>query len=161
ELLDKVAVLLGPDFPVDVPRVVAVRIFAMLAEFDRLAEVRAAVHAGEEALDDVPSPQFQPRDPLDCLWMQKLSCPPPYPLRLFVFPRRAWPPQDAKIFWKRASRVNSSSRLGVTDTMRSMTWSVVTPSLSAVKLSTMRCRSTGLASVSMSSQVTCVRPCNS
>ena len=71
ELLDVVAVLLGPDLPVDVPQVVAAGVLAVLAELDRLAEVRAAVHARQEALDDVPGAQVQPGDPLDRLRMQK------------------------------------------------------------------------------------------
>ena len=40
ELLDVVAVLLGPDLPVDVAQVVAGRVFAVLQELDRLPEVR-------------------------------------------------------------------------------------------------------------------------
>ena len=71
ELLDVVAVLLGPDLPVDVAQVVAAGVLAVLAELDRLAEVRAAVHAGEEALDDVPRAEIEPGDPLDRLRMQK------------------------------------------------------------------------------------------
>ena len=73
KLLDEVAVLLGPQLPVNVPRVVAEGIFTVLAELNRLAEVRTAMHAGEEALDDVPGPQLQPRDPLDGVRMQKSS----------------------------------------------------------------------------------------
>ena len=52
-LLDVVTILLGPDFPIDMPRIVAARIFAVLHEFDRLTEIRAAVNSGEETFDDV------------------------------------------------------------------------------------------------------------
>ena len=108
----------------------------MLEELDRLAEVRAAVHARQEALDDVP-PESS-RDPLDRLRMQM-------PLRSL---------QDAKIFWNRASLgqlvFSWSGVIGAAvrsiDRRRR-----VTPSLSAVKFSTSRCRSTGLASAWMSS----------
>ena len=71
ELLDVQSVLPGPDLPVDVPQVVAGGVFAMLQEFDGLAEVGAAVHARQKTFDDVPSPQLQPRDPLDRFRMQK------------------------------------------------------------------------------------------
>ena len=73
ELLDVVAVLLGPQLPVDVPGVVAEGVLAVLAKLDRLAEVGTAMHAGEETLDDVAGPHFQPRDPLDRVRMQKSS----------------------------------------------------------------------------------------
>ena len=53
ELLHIQPILPGPHLPIDVPQVVASRVFAMLQEFDRLPEVGAAVHAGEEALHDV------------------------------------------------------------------------------------------------------------
>ena len=71
ELLDVVAVLLGPDFPVDVPQVVAGGVFAVLQELDRLAEVGAAMHARQKAFDDVPGPHVEPRDPRDRFRMQK------------------------------------------------------------------------------------------
>ena len=71
ELLDVQAVLPRPDLPVDVPQIVAGHVFAMLQELDRLAEVRTAVHPRKESFDDVPGPQFQPRDPLDRFRMQK------------------------------------------------------------------------------------------
>ena len=44
---------------------------AMLEKLDRLAEVRTAMHPGEESLDHVPGPQFQPGDAFDRLRMQK------------------------------------------------------------------------------------------
>ncbi len=62
ELLDVIAILLGPDFPIDVPQVVADGVFAVLAKFDRLAEIRAAVQSGQKAFDDMPRPQIKPRD---------------------------------------------------------------------------------------------------
>jgi hypothetical protein len=52
-------------------QVIARDVFAVLEEFDGLAEIRAFVHAGQVALDDMPRPNFQPRDPLDRLRMQK------------------------------------------------------------------------------------------
>ena len=70
-LLDVEAVLLGPDLPIDAAQVVARRVFAVLEELDGLAEVRAAVHAAEEAFDDVSSANLQPADPLDHLRMQR------------------------------------------------------------------------------------------
>ena len=71
ELFDVVAVLLRPDFPIDVAQVVAEGVLAMLAKLDRLAEVRTAMHAGEESLDDVPCAEIEPGDPLDRLRKQK------------------------------------------------------------------------------------------
>ena len=53
ELLDVIAVLLRPDFPVDIAQVVAVGVFAVLAELDRLPEVRTAVHPGKEPFHHV------------------------------------------------------------------------------------------------------------
>ena len=71
ELLDVVAILLGPDLPIDVAQIVADGIFAVLPEFDRLAEIGAAVQAGQKAFDDMPCPEVQPRDSLDRFRMQK------------------------------------------------------------------------------------------
>src|SRR4029078_392671 len=70
-LLDVQTVLLGPDLPIDAAQVVAWRVFAVLEELDGLAEVGAAVHAAEEAFDDVPSANLQPANPLDYLRMQR------------------------------------------------------------------------------------------
>ena len=47
-LLDVIAVLFGPHFPIDVPQVVAVAVLAVLQKLDRLPEVRTAMHAGEK-----------------------------------------------------------------------------------------------------------------
>jgi hypothetical protein len=54
-----------------VPQIVARDVFAMLQELDGLPEIRAAVHPRKKSFDDVPGPNFQPRDPLDRLRMQK------------------------------------------------------------------------------------------
>src|SRR5207247_10997416 len=70
-LLDVEPVLAGPDLPIDVPQVVAGDIFAMLQELDGLPEVRAAVHPRKKSFDDAEGPNFQPRDALDRLRMQK------------------------------------------------------------------------------------------
>ena len=51
-LLEVVLVGLGPDFPVDVADVVALRVLAVLGELDGEAVVGALVEAGDEALDD-------------------------------------------------------------------------------------------------------------
>ena len=44
---------------------------AVLQEFDRLAEIRTAVHPRKKSFDDVPRPQVQPRYAFDRLRMQK------------------------------------------------------------------------------------------
>ena len=72
-LLDVVLVGLRPDLPVDAARIVAGDVFAVLHELDRLPEIRAAVQARQKSLDDVPSLQFQPRNPRDGLRLQKSS----------------------------------------------------------------------------------------
>jgi hypothetical protein len=43
----------------------------MLQKLDGLPEIRALVHPRKKTYDDVPGPDFQPRDPLDRLRMQK------------------------------------------------------------------------------------------
>ena len=73
ELLDVEAVGLGPDLPVEVADVVAGGVLAVLHELDRVAEERAAVHAGDEALDDVLGAQVEPRDAGDRLGMQEAA----------------------------------------------------------------------------------------
>ena len=57
--------------PIDVAQVVAGDVFAMLQKLDRLPEIGALVHPRKKTFDDVPGPNFQPRDPLDRLRMQK------------------------------------------------------------------------------------------
>ena len=52
-------------------QVIAPHVFTVLHEFDTLAEVRTAVHAREEAFDDVTRPQLHAADALDRLRMQK------------------------------------------------------------------------------------------
>ena len=136
ELLDVIAILLGPDLPVDASQVVAVGIFAMLAELDRLPEIRAVVHAGEEALDDVPRTQLEPCDPLDRFRMQESLGIGRGIAGLIRLP-------------------GGGDRHDPRDQIVG-----VTPSLSAAKFNTSRCRSTGLANACTSSQATCVRPCN-
>ena len=66
-LLDVEAVGLGPDLPVEVADVVAGGVLAVLHELDGVAEERALVHAGDEALDDLPGPQVEPGDAGDGL----------------------------------------------------------------------------------------------
>ena len=44
---------------------------AVLEELDGLAEVRAAVHPGQETLDQVLGAEIEPGDPLDRLRKQK------------------------------------------------------------------------------------------
>src|SRR5205823_5798443 len=65
ELLDVVAVRLGPDFPVGVADVVAGAVLTVLHELDGVPEKGALVHAGDEALDDVAGAQIKARDPCD------------------------------------------------------------------------------------------------
>ena len=64
-------VLLRPDFPVDVPQVVAPGILPVLEKLDRPAEVRAVVHPGQETLDHAPRAEVQPGDSPDDVRMQK------------------------------------------------------------------------------------------
>ena len=48
-------------------------VLAVLHELDRVAEERAAVHAGDEALDDLPGPQVEPGDAGDGLGVQEAA----------------------------------------------------------------------------------------
>ena len=61
-LLQVELVGLGPDFPVDVPDVVARHILAMLGELDGEAVVRAGMHPGHVTLDHHARLQVQPLD---------------------------------------------------------------------------------------------------
>ena len=61
-LFDIEAIGLAIDAPVEVPQIVAGHIFTMLGEFDRIAAIRAAVHATDQALDGVASAEFQIAD---------------------------------------------------------------------------------------------------
>ena len=72
ELLDVVLVGLGVDQPVDVLRIVAGRVLAMLAELDRKAVKRAGVQALQEALDDELGAQIEPGNLPDHLGLQIL-----------------------------------------------------------------------------------------
>jgi hypothetical protein len=47
------------DFPIEMAQIVARRVFAVLGELDRKAMQRAAMQAGDVALDDVPGSQPQ------------------------------------------------------------------------------------------------------
>ena len=167
-LFDIKAVGFGPNFPVEVANVVAGRVFAVLDELDAVAEDRAAVHAGDEAFDDVPRPQVQAGDLGNRLGMQKAAgvvffyChggvsggaisrvqPRLASEREFDEPARSRSRlvdvtiHDAKIFLKRSSRDSSLSLLGVSSISFLTTTSGVMPSEAAVKLVRMRCRSTG------------------
>ena len=70
ELLDVVLVGFGVDEPVDVLRVVAVRVLAMLAELDREAMKRAGVESLHEPLHDELRAQIEPRDLTDHFRLQ-------------------------------------------------------------------------------------------
>ena len=70
ELLDVVLVGLGVDQPVDVLRVVAGGVLAVLAELDRKAVKRAGVQALQKALDDELRAQVEPRDLADDFRLQ-------------------------------------------------------------------------------------------
>ena len=74
ELLDVEAILLGPDLPIDIPRVVAPGVFAMLAELDRLAE-NTGCGASPTEKPSTTCRARRPRccDPLDRFRMQKSS----------------------------------------------------------------------------------------
>jgi hypothetical protein len=63
ELLDVVLVELAVGLPVDAPHVVAGGVLLVLGELHRLAVVRRAVQAGEEALGDGADPQLEGPEP--------------------------------------------------------------------------------------------------
>src|SRR5690606_6576880 len=69
--LDVVAVGFGPNLPIDVPSLVACDVLAMLQELDTVAEIRAAMHARQKALDDLPGANLEPGDPCELLWTQR------------------------------------------------------------------------------------------
>ena len=70
ELLDVILVGLGVDQPVDVLRIVAGRVFAMLAELDRKAMKRAGVQPVQKSLHDELRAQVQPLDLVDHFGLQ-------------------------------------------------------------------------------------------
>ena len=70
-LLDVIAILLGPDLPIDVPQIVAGGVLAVLAKLDRLAEKGTAVDARQKSLDHVARAHLEPANPGDRLRMQK------------------------------------------------------------------------------------------
>ena len=153
--------------------VVAGGVLAVLDELDAVAEDRAAVHAADEALDDVPRPQFQAGDLGDrvgvqeaagivffywhggCLGVQWVASNTSRERERIigeslvacasrsVSSRLDKRHYDAKIFLKRSSRDSSLSLLGVSSISFLTTMSGVMPSDAAVKLVRMRCRSTG------------------
>jgi hypothetical protein len=65
ELLEIDAIGFADHLPIDIPQVVPRRVLPMLGELDRLPSIRAAMLAGEKAVDDVPGAQLQPVQPGD------------------------------------------------------------------------------------------------
>ncbi len=65
ELLDIKAVGLGVHVPIDLPKIIAGRVLAMLAELHRKAVIRRIVQAGEKPFDDEAGLQVQPPDLAD------------------------------------------------------------------------------------------------
>ncbi len=63
--LDVEPVSLGPDLPVDVPGIVAGRVFAVGGKFDGKAVVGRAVLPRDEAFHDKPSPHIEPLDAVE------------------------------------------------------------------------------------------------
>ena len=64
-LLNVQTILPRPDLPIDVPKIIAGRVLAVLAKLNRLSEVGTTMHARQVALDDLTSPQIHPGDALD------------------------------------------------------------------------------------------------
>lgn len=102
-LLDVEFVGFRPDFPVEMPKVVARRVVAVLDELDAVPEEGTLVHAGQETLDDLLRPQLQRRDTGDRLGMQK-------PTRIvFRFDGHFWTRSWGREFFWRTSLNHSGT----------------------------------------------------
>src|SRR5262249_51295716 len=133
-LLDVEAIGAGIEAPVDAADVVAGDVAAVLGEVDRGTEVRRAVQAVDEPLDDVARQQLEVADPRQDLRIDEASSR--YGLVGCHHSRSGYMP-----LFGVGTAVSSSS----------MIESVVIPSDSARKLVSTRWRSTGCARARMSS----------
>src|SRR5690606_24409541 len=91
EFFDDEAIGAPVDLPVDVARIVAGHVGAVIRELHGLAVVRALMHARDDALDDHPRPQLESADPREDLRVVE-----PFVLRHGLGPRA--PPTG----WSRA-----------------------------------------------------------
>lgn len=73
ELLDEVAVAPGEEFPIEIARVVAGRVLAILGELDAKAVIRAAMNAAPKALDHNARPHLQTADGHERLRVNQLA----------------------------------------------------------------------------------------
>ena len=132
-LLDVEPVRAGEDAPVEVARIVARRVGAVLGELDREPLVRALVAARDKALHGAARQQFEAPDG-------------PHALR-----RQQPHVGGGGHAWPSYSRISSAGRIFSSSCFTM--WSLVTPAASALNVVSTRCRSTGRATWATSAVV--------